>query len=69
MEFYKIGEFAKRIGVSCVTLRTWDEKGLLVPHHVSPSGYRYYSEDQVKEYLSGTKVSKGGDANEGSRQI
>lgn len=51
-EYYKIGEFARLIGVSCVTLRTWDEKGILKPHHVSPSGYRYYSDTQLKEYLS-----------------
>ena len=52
-QFYKISEFAKLIGVSSVTLRTWDEKGLLRPHHVSPSGYRYYSSAQLQDYLSG----------------
>lgn len=51
-QFYKIGEFARLIGVSSATLRVWDEKGLLKPHHTSPSGYRYYSEEQLKEYLS-----------------
>ena len=52
-QFYKIGEFARLIGVSTTTLRTWDDKGLLHPHHVSPSGYRYYSSQQLRDYLSG----------------
>ena len=50
MRFYKTGEFAELIDVSAVTLREWDKRGWLVPHHKSPSGYRYYSEAQLKEY-------------------
>ena len=53
MKFYKAGEFAKLIGITSVTLRKWDERGWLKPHHKSPSGYRYYSEQQLKKYLSG----------------
>ena len=66
--YYKIGEFARRIGVSCVTLRTWDERGLLVPHHVSPSGYRYYSEEQLQKYLGSKSRGReiGGDADDRS---
>lgn len=52
-QFYKISEFARLIGVTAVTLRSWDEKGLLRPHHISPSGYRYYSSTQLQDYLSG----------------
>lgn len=63
-EFYKVGEFARRIGVSAVTLRSWDERGLLRPHHVSPSGYRYYSAQQLQEYLSGKMKFGGGDADD-----
>lgn len=63
--FYKTGEFARLIGVSAVTLRSWDEKGLLRPHHVSPSGYRYYSEKQYWDYMSGVyEKPRGGDADE-----
>lgn len=51
LEFYKISEFARLIGVSTVTLRAWERRGWLVPHHKSPSGYRYYSNKQVEEYL------------------
>lgn len=66
MKFYKAGEFAKLIGITSVTLRSWDERGWLKPHHRSPSGYRYYSDEQLSDYLSGKllKISdEGGDAN------
>lgn len=52
-QFYKISEFARLIGVSSATLRVWDEKGLLKPHHISPYGYRYYSSTQLKDYFDG----------------
>ena len=57
--FLKIGEFASRIGVTTTTLREWEKRGWLVPHHRSPSGYRYYSEEQVKQVLSGELNQKG----------
>lgn len=44
----KIGDFAKRSGVSVKTLRYYDELGLLIPARVDEnSGYRYYSADQL----------------------
>ena len=52
LKFYMAGEFAKLIGISSVTLRKWDKKGWLKPHHRSPSGYRYYSEAQLSDYLN-----------------
>ena len=61
--FYKAGEFARLIGITSVTLRKWDERGWLKPHHRSPSGYRYYSEEQLQNYL------RGGDNDERSREI
>ena len=57
--FLKIGEFASRIGATTTTLREWEKRGWLVPHHRSPSGYRYYSEEQVKQVLSGELNQKG----------
>lgn len=51
MGYYKISEFASLIGVSSTTLRSWETKGWLVPHHRSPSGYRFYSEGQLQQYL------------------
>ncbi len=51
MKFYSIGKFAKIIGKSEQTLRNWDKEGYLKPHHVTPSGYRYYSQEQVDHFL------------------
>lgn len=60
-QYYKISEFARLIGVSSATLRSWDERGLLHPHHVSPSGYRYYSYRQLQDYLNGCYKDKAGE--------
>ena len=41
----KIGEFAKRSGVTVKTLLHYDKIGLLKPSHKTDSGYRIYCED------------------------
>ena len=51
MKYYSIGEFSKLIGKTSQTLRDWDKKGEFKPHHVSPSGYRYYSQEQLNHFL------------------
>ena len=51
MVFYKISEFAKIVGKSSRTIREWDRLGILKPHHKGQGGYRYYSEEQIKEAL------------------
>lgn len=38
----KVGELAKRTGVSVRTLHYYGEIGLLQPHHVTPAGHRLY---------------------------
>lgn len=43
----KVGELAKRTGVSVRTLHHYDEIGLLSPSHRSESGYRLYTEADV----------------------
>lgn len=48
--FYKIGEFADKIGVHIETLRRWDKEGTLKPAKVTEGGTRYYSEQQYNEY-------------------
>ena len=46
----KIGDFARLGQVSVVTLRHYDEIGLLKPLQVDPStGYRYYSRAQLHQ--------------------
>lgn len=58
MKYYTIGEFAELIGKTSQTLREWDKKGVFKPHHVAPTGYRYYSQEQLNHFLSisGIKV-------------
>lgn len=51
MEYYSIGKFAKLIGTTEQTLRNWDKKGTLKPHHITESGYRYYSQQQLNRLL------------------
>lgn len=51
MKYYSIGEFAKLIGKTIQTLRNWDRKGVLKPHHVTAGGTRYYSQEQLNHFL------------------
>lgn len=51
MNYYSIGEFAKLIGKTEQTLRNWDKNNTLKPHHIAPSGYRYYSQEQLNHFL------------------
>lgn len=52
MKKYSIGQFSKEIGVTPQTLRNWDKANKLNPSHTSPSGHRYYSQQQVNNYLN-----------------
>lgn len=51
MKFYLIGEFAEKIGKTPQTLRNWDKKDVLKPHHITANGYRYYSQEQLNHFL------------------
>lgn len=51
MQYYSIHKFAKILGVTPQTLRNWDRRGKLHPHHTAENGYRYYSEEQLHEVL------------------
>ena len=44
---YKIGDLAKRTGVSIRTLHHYDEIGLLSPSHRTESGHRVYGREEV----------------------
>lgn len=57
MKYYLIGEFAKLIGKTEQTLRNWDKNNTLKPNHVTESGYRYYSQEQINHFF-GLKNSK-----------
>ena len=54
MEYYSIRKFARILGVTAQTVRNWDRSGRLHPHHTSPNGYRYYSEEQLNQILEVT---------------
>ncbi len=54
MKYYSIGKFSKLIGKTEQTLRNWDKKDILTPHHKAESGYRYYSQQQL-DYFFGIK--------------
>ena len=47
-QFLSISEFAARINVPAPTLRRWDSNGWLRPHHKSPTGTRFYTEEQAQ---------------------
>lgn len=51
MKYYSIGKFAKLIGKTEQTLRNWSKNGNLKPNHIAPSGYRYYSQEQLNHFL------------------
>lgn len=46
-EYWKVGELAKRTGLSVRTLHYYDEIGLLPPSHRTASGHRVYSVSDV----------------------
>lgn len=52
-KYYKIGDFARMTGYSTSTLRDYERRGILIPHHKSPYGYRYYSEEQYQQFVNG----------------
>lgn len=52
MKYYTIHEMTEILGVTAQTLRNWDKSGKLKPHHTSPNGYRYYSEDSLNQLLN-----------------
>jgi len=41
----------RKIGKTVQTLRNWDKKSTLKPHHVTESGTRYYSQEQLNHFL------------------
>lgn len=48
---FNIGKFAKEVGVTPTTLRRWHKDGKLIPCKVTSTGNRYYSQQQLDEYL------------------
>lgn len=53
-----MNEVSEITGLAQSTLRLMHRKGELVPAKVSPGGTRYYSDEQIKEYMGIETVSK-----------
>lgn len=51
--FLTSGKAAKFLDVSEKTLRRWEKTGMLLPHHKSISGYKYYTEQQLSDFSEG----------------
>ena len=52
MALMSIGKFAKEIGLSVQHLRKLHEDNILVPAVITKGGTRYYSDEQLSEYLN-----------------
>ena len=51
-KIYNVSEASEKIGVSVKTLQRWDRDGKLVASR-TPSNRRYYTDEQLKEAISG----------------
>lgn len=58
MELISIGKFAKMVGITPTTLRRMHLRGDFIPYHITKSGTRYYSMEQLKEFSSGPRISE-----------
>jgi predicted site-specific integrase-resolvase len=55
---YRIGQFAKLIGVTVNTLRNWEKKGILIPEVKTIYGDRRYSEEQLQQFLQSKPIHR-----------
>lgn len=58
MKLLRMNEVSEITGLAHSTLRLMHRKGEFVPAKISPGGTRYYSDEQVKEYMGVKTVSK-----------
>lgn len=52
MDYYSQPQFARIIGVSPNTVASWVKKGLIKPHHSTPTGRNFFSQQQVNDYFN-----------------
>lgn len=45
-----VSEVAKRFEVTPHTVRNWDRRGLIKANQVTPSGRKFYSEEQINKF-------------------
>lgn len=58
MKLLRMNEVSEITGLAQSTLRLMHRKGELVPAKISPGGTRYYSDEQIKEYMGIETVSR-----------
>ena len=51
MKVFTSGQTADFLGVNQETLRNWEKSGKFLPHHKSASGYKYYTQEQIQDFL------------------
>lgn len=49
--YLSINKVSKILNRTPQTLRNWEKRGVLIPAHKSHNGYRYYTQEQINEYL------------------
>lgn len=50
-KYYTTTQFARAVGVVKNTVVNWERKGLLLPHHTTPTGRRFYSQQQLDNFF------------------
>lgn len=60
MEYYRIGEFARRCGTTVEFLKYYDREGLVCPVWRDDAGYRYYADYQMVHFAELYKLSRMG---------
>lgn len=69
MEYFRIGEFAKRCGTTVEFLKFYDREGLISPVWKDESGYRYYADYQMVHFAELYKLSRMGFSTEEAKQV
>jgi len=62
-DMLRVGEAAKRLGVTSERLRNWDKSGRLVATRHPVTGYRYYSERDLEQFLQSAIAARKAVAN------
>jgi DNA-binding transcriptional MerR regulator len=55
-----IGPLARKLDIRPATLRTWERSGLIVPRRDPRTGYRLYTEADVRDVLLAHQLRRGG---------
>ena len=57
-QYLSIQEAARTLGVTPLTLRNWDKKGVLIAYRNPVNNYRVYRLDQIELFLRRIENSK-----------